>query len=188
MILVPFGTLLLGIFSQTPISPGFDKCRSHHRFLAFSTFSGKRAFFSTDVVIVPPVFCLFCHFFWHAMGSSLHTLVSLGRCWIALCSLGSSIRISTSFLELSRYFGCLELVLSASSSCSPSAFLFLSLSTLAFAVGDPAGSCCSSCSLFSPCGSGSCGLRIPDADADAVPGVGGAAAGSYHSSVTMSIL
>ena len=82
----------------------------------------------------------------------------------------------------------MSLVLSASSSCSPSAFLFLSLSTLAFAVGDPAGSCCSSCSLFSPCGSGSRGLRIPDAEADAVPGVGGAASGSYQSSVTMSIL
>ena len=46
---------------------------------------------------------------------------------------------------------------------------------LSFAVGDPAGSCCS---LFSPCGSGSRGLRIPDADA--VPGVGGAVAGSYQ--------
>ena len=38
----------------------------------------------------------------------------------------------------------MSLVLSASSSCLPSAFLILSLSTLAFAVGDPAGSCCSS--------------------------------------------
>ena len=41
----------------------------------------------------------------------------------------------------------ISLVFLASSSCLPSACLFLSLSVLAFAVGDPAGSCCSSCSL-----------------------------------------
>ena len=58
-----------------------------------------------------------------------------------------------------------------------SAFLFLSLSILAFAVGEPAGSCCAPCSLFSRC---SRGLRIPDVDAGDVPGIGGAAAGSYQ--------
>ena len=42
--------------------------------------------------------------------------------------------------------------------------------------------------LFSPRGSGSRGLRIPEADAGAVPSVGGAAAGSYHSSVTIEYL
>ena len=69
------------------------------------------------------------------MGSSLHSGFSSSM-------LDSTIRLSraTSILLMS-------LVLSASSSCSPSAFLFLSLSILAFAVGDPAGSCCASCSL-----------------------------------------
>lgn len=57
--------------------------------------------------------------------------------------------------------------------------MFLSLSALALAVGDGAGSCCASCSLISPCDSGLRGLRIADDDADDVPGVGVDAASSY---------